>query len=497
MGLSFAIVMLASSIGSASASAVSRPPGGEINGGKPVTLRVDLWQFTPTLNTTKTVENPTVVRSSQIIANNFEKLYPNVKIVWIRGLDTMNQSALQSYYTTKIAAGDAPDIGFSWGASFTNNGWYEPLQNYLKQQDPFLKNKASWQSEFPSYLWKASTQQDSAGNTISIPFDLNPGPPTAIYYNKSILSKEHMAPPRNYDQFITDIRRLNAAGYIGIRPWTGMNEIYNWMYQFNLGPYYVQKDVLPVMRISPNVAMTQNQTLQAVKEGLFSPVLHAYARDFMQKFKEYFQLAPKGWQSTTAGTFQNEWDQGKIAMQEDGLWSLQGYASDTKRTFPFGLVPSPPITNDRYASPVQWTKSGPYQPASQMFFNIIKPSVEKNPGTLQAAVRFLEYFTAPQNLSLMINETGAGIGAAYGVPIPPVLKGWLLQSFPKTPLNGWAQPFDSQGGTDWVNYTQGWIDGKISNAAYYRDYDKLMAASADRTIAQLKINTKGWKIVLK
>jgi hypothetical protein len=479
-------------------SSTSSPPGGQINGGKPVTLSVDLQALDPTINQKKTAENSDVFSSPQIIANNFHKLYPNVTIVWDRALGALDTSAAkQSYLIAHFDAGDGPDIGFTWGTTYAGDGYYESLNSILNQPDPFLAHDAKWKSEFPSYFWDSSVVSESSGKIVAIPVTASPGPPTAIYYNKAILKKEGMTPPKSYNVFLQDIKKLNKAGYVGLMPWLGEKEIYGWIFGFNVGPYYVEKNVLPAMGLPANATMNTTQQIQATLAGLYSPVLHAYARSLMQEFKQYFQLAPKGWANITDSAQTQLWDSGKIAFKEDGTWVMSSYLSNPDAKFPLGFIPPPPITNDKYASPVQWTKIGPYKPTVSIDYNIFRPSVTRHPGTLQAAVRFLQYLTEPSNLSLVVDEYGGALGAAYGVTVPQDLKQWLDQPFPKTPTNSWPESFNATGQSKWEIDTTAWVDGLISNAQYYKDYDNLMVTSAYQQIKAEKINTKGWHIVLK
>ena len=57
---------------------------GVLYDGKPITIRVDLNNYTPTVNTEATEEDPDVFLSSGVIAEEFTKMFPNVTIEWER-----------------------------------------------------------------------------------------------------------------------------------------------------------------------------------------------------------------------------------------------------------------------------------------------------------------------------------------------------------------------------------------------------------------------------
>ncbi|QGQ94097.1 extracellular solute-binding protein [Paenibacillus psychroresistens] len=469
-----------------------------LNEGKPITLKVDLHNYTPTLNTTKTKENPTVRVASQKIADAFTKLYPNVTIEWVRDLDKMDTAAKASFYRAKLASGDAPDIGFTLN-QFLNDSYYLPLDSALDQSNIFVKDNQHWKDQFPEYLLNDKTVvngiMDGKNQAVAIPLTLFSGPPTAIYYNKDIFTKESLQEPKSFNEFLDDVKLLNDKGYTGFVPWTAIKAIYNWAFQFNLGPYYTKKNVFDKADYNKDGNFDSVEVVRATKEGLFSPVLHDYARDLNQNFKKMFQLAPANWETTD---FTKSWTDGKVAMKEDGTWSIAPENANTDRKFEFSLFPPLTLTEkeSKFVAPVEFTEEGPYQPAPAVALNILKKSVEDH-GTEQVAVRFLQFITVPDNLSLIVDEDQTALGAVKGVPVPASLQDWIKRPFPKTPALPWSVSLDSEANTQWVQYTKAWIDGKLTDDQYYTKLDDLTNKSADRTIQAQKIDTTGWNMVIK
>jgi len=464
-----------------------------ISGGEPVTLKVDLWLFTPTVNEARTKENPEKRVAGQIIADKFMKLYPNVTIEWVRGMNKKDQAALATYYTTHFSSGDAPDIGMSWNL-FAEEGWYLPLDRYLAEPNPFVSGNRTWKDQFPGYLWTKNWVASKVdGKTLStgIPISLYSGPATAIYYNKEIFSKEGIEMPTTYLEFIRTAEELNGKGYIGLHPWTALNQIYSWAFSFNLGPYYFEKNVAGRLKSDDNGNIANEEMMRSVKEGMLSPVRHAYARELYANFKKFFEASPPNWEYTD---FSKSWAEGKVAMFEDGTWLLNVEHGNPERNFEFGMFPPIPLSEEQspYVSAPSYTKSGPYEPEPSVTLNILRPSVERR-GTEEASVRFLQFLTVPENLSLLIQEDQTSIGAVEGVPVPPLLEEWISRPFPITPAYIWPTGLDTESFDQWNQYTSAWVNGKLSDEIYFAAIEEIQSKAADRIIQANNIDTSGWK----
>ena len=73
--------------------------------------------------------------------------------------------------------------------------------------------------------------------------------------------------------------------------------------------------------------------------------------------------------------------------------------------------------------------------------NIMKPAVEGKPEVLEAAVKFLQYFSQPDYIGLYAEEWGSSLPATKNSTYSPLLNEWMAQSFPKTPKTSWPQAF--------------------------------------------------------
>ena len=119
--------------------------GGGADGNK-IKLLVDLHGWTPTINTTATASTPEVFNSPRYIAAAFEKLYPEVKIEWVRNKNINSSDAqgeMSSYFVNAIARGNCPVIAFTWGTTFQDRDYYVDLTEYLNQPNPFEEKAES------------------------------------------------------------------------------------------------------------------------------------------------------------------------------------------------------------------------------------------------------------------------------------------------------------------------------------------------------------------
>lgn len=460
-------------------------------GGQPVALKVDLWMFTPTIDAARTKTNPEKRVAGQEIADKFMKLYPNVTIEWVRGMNKQDQAELASYYTTHFSSGDAPDIGMSWNF-FTEENWYLPLDRYLDEPNPYVAGNRKWSEQFPSYLWENNLVTSPIdGTSTGIPISLYSGPATAIFYNKAIFAKEGLPIPESYLELIKTAELLNGKGYIGLHPWTAQNQIYSWAFIFNLGPYYFEKNVAGKLKQDAKGHIANEELMRGIKAGLLSPARHAYARELYVNFKKLFDVSPPNWEYTD---FSKPWAEGKVAMFEDGTWLLNTEESNKERGFEFGMLPPIPLSVEEspYVSAPKYTDSGPYQPEPSVTLNILRPSVERH-GTEEAAVRFLQFLTAPENISLLIQEDQTSIGAVEGVPVPELLQDWISRPFPITPISSWPTGLDAESYDQWNQYTSAWVNGKLDDETYFAAIDELQSKAADRIIQLNNIDTSGWQ----
>ena len=463
---------------------------GVLYDGKPITIRVDLNNYTPTVNTEATEEDPDVFLSSGVIAEEFTKMFPNVTIEWER----TKGSDWPYWMTTQVAADAAPDIVFLHGAQHADRGWFYRLNELLDEKNVFVDKYDSWKAMFPDYVWDSYMTTDAAGNILAVPYTLYAGTATAYYYNKSIFKELNITPPTEWNDFISICKKINKAGYISVAPWSANKTISTdvWDIQFSLGPSYASK-IIDVWDLDKNGSMSQNELLRAAYKGEFYAKNNKAVLDMYSKVKEkYTDVLQTGAASTD---YEALWNQGKVAMMEDGLWRYPTELSNTKRDFEFGIIPVPVATGQtsQYAADVEYGK-GPYQPPICTSLNIVKSAVDKKgEGAKEVCARYLQWITKPENLDMVVLEShGDGIGAVYGTQIPPELNEWFQSSFPKISNCQWVTGFTNDSQRKMSKQLEMWIRGMIDDQTFLEGYDAELKSGMETLIKALNIDTTGW-----
>ncbi|THF84101.1 ABC transporter substrate-binding protein [Cohnella fermenti] len=491
---------------SAAASTAAASADGEgiqpINDGKPVKLVVNLGEYNPSLNEEATAEQPVVFRSTQLLADKFMELHPNVTIEWDRSSPASGSDYIEGinqWMTPRLAAGTAMDVAsnLAGAAVFGNNGWFLDLESYLDQPNPYAEGNGKWSELWPDYQWSASGVKNIKGETLGLPFMVSAGPPTAYYYNKEIFAELNLETPKTWEEFINVSKTINDAGYIAVAPFPGNKsmDLQVWDTQFSLGPAFGLA-IMDEIDTNKDGALDSLERLQAVKEGYYDPSKHDNAMEIWRQVKrKYTEVLQKGYESTD---YEPLWQEGKVAMLEDGLWRLPNELANTKRTFDFGMIPPPVITKETtpLVGDISFTEKGPYQPAPANYFSVLSSSVEAHgPGTKEAAIAFIQFLSVPENMSLIVLEKkGAVLGSVRGVAVPPELDDWLNNSFPILPNISWLPASEPEGRKNANKTFEQWMKNMISDDEFAEQLNKYSQQDADQVIKSQNIDTSGWNL---
>lgn len=483
------------------AQAEITPP--TINNGEPVTLRVQMGSFNPTLNTEPTAEQPNVLLSTQRIADEFMKLHPNVTIEWDRSEPTEpTEASIAQMIVTQLAAGTAADImnNVFGAAVYSDREWFMVLNDVIKTPNEYVEGNESWADQFPSYVWNEITITDPKGRILSVPYTSYTGPPTAYYYNVDLFKELGVEVPTDWEEFLAAAKVFNDAGYVGIAPEPG-NKLLNvrvWDIQFSLGPVYGGK-LMDVIDYDKSGKVDPQENIRAIKEGYFDTLRHDYAKEIWQQVKrKYTECLQEGYENID---YEPLWNEGKVAMLEAGIWRLPDENANTERKFEFSLFPAPIITEttSQNVAKVEYTEKGPYHPKLGGGFNIIEPSIQAHggEGVREAAVAFIKYMCVPENISqLMIERRGAELGVVKGCAIAPDINSWLSNSFPILPGADWniADFVISEARDEQNRLFEQWVKGMIEDDEFYTQLDAVTQKGTDDYITKTEIDTTGWNI---
>lgn len=466
-------------------------------GSDTVTLLIDMHGWGPTLNTTPTPENPKVVRTPQLVADEFMKLYPNVKIKWVRN---KNVSALEEemsqWFTTQISTGNCPTIAYSWGTKFQYNDWYVDLTEYLEKPNPYVSGNEKWKDLFEGYLFENAEIKGINGSIYAVPVFLYVGPATGWFYNKKVFEDAGITTtPKTWKEFLNTISAVKSSSFEGTAaaPWSYFSSLQldQWAMLSSLGPSFASY-IFEETDYDGNGIVSEVEQLHATLEGKYSPVEHQYARDLYSELRKYYkEVLDSGWLTTDYLTM---WQNGNVAMLEDGTWRLIDEKNARNRDFETGMFTSPIISNDSYdyLPEIEYTEKGPYQPGVDFQLNIMQPAVEGKPEVLDAAVKFLQFLTQPEYLSIYAEEWGADLPATKDSTYSPLLNEWMEMQFPKTRNTAWPQAFVTEYNSKLNRLFAEWLNGRKSNAQFYAAVDEYQKAGANEAIKKMGINTAGW-----
>ena len=472
-----------------------------INDGNPITLTINAAALLPSLNDVPTAEEPDVFKSMQTLADEFMKIHPNVTIEWDRSAPaSSNEDALWEYITTQVASGSAPIISgaFSGAAHMADRDLVFDLTEALETPNTYVEGSPVWKSLFPDYMWTTNVVRSAKGQLLSLPVMTYTGPATAYYYNKDIFEEVGVEVPQTWEELFTVTQKINEAGYIGFGVVSNVNiDTRTWDNQFSLGVPYAL-NIKDKVDYNGDGDLAAEEMIRGIKEGYFSPTKHEYAREiYQQMLRKFTEMYPEGYETTD---FESLWNEGKVGIIEALTARLPSENSNTERDFEFGLFPAPVITSDtsEYVAEIEYTEVGPYRPAPAVFYSILKPAVElAGDGAFDAAVEFLKFITAPDNLSMMVLEKkGAYLGAVKGCAVPPELNDWFNNSFPILPNFQWnVGDYLSTESRERANaLMEMWYKGMVTDEEFYEQFEAEVQKGTDEYIEAMGIDTTGWNI---
>lgn len=363
--------------------------------GEPYTLRVDLNTMMPSEDT----ENPDAKKAAQAIADEFSAMFPNVTIEW----DRTKGDDWAYWMTTQLAANTAPDICFLQGSQYGGRGWFMPLNDELEKPNKFVENNSRWKDQFPDYVWGNYLVSDAADNIVAVPLTIYPGTATAYYYNKEIFDKLNLQVPTEWKDFVEICKKINKAGYVAVASWKDNKSVSTgvWDIQFSLGPTfsYALKDKWDNDK---DGNMSQSELLKAAYKGVFDLSDNSGGMAMYDLVKEkYTDVLQTG---ASATDYESLWNQGKVAMMEDGLWRLPEENANTERNFDYGMFPVPVATSKTSSHAADVTRGeGAFNPPICESYQIVKKTVEaKGEGAKEVCVRFLQWLCFADNLNLLI-----------------------------------------------------------------------------------------------
>jgi len=356
------------------------------------------------------------------VAAEFEKLYPDTRIT-LRSVP-----GVREWLVTQLASEQAPDIvnvnvEDVW--QDTQKGWYIPLDRYLEQPNPLVKEGEPGSSQWwDMFKYQAVTRGKAApdGRQYCLSLDMVE---TGIYYNKDMFREIGVEVPETWAEFIEIQKKIKAAGKVPFLTVTG--PLGDWGVDLVFDQLYYE--------ILPGIDLVQDPVREQYLEGYldYDEICFLHSKGFFTRrdprytalwktLKDWRQYWNKDLSATDRmRLFVNQ----EGAMMWEGSWCVQKLARDPEIDFDWGVFYLPPITKEtcKYACGVDMCVIGgvamQYEVTNSAISDTGDPETSER---LQRVIQFLQFLTLPRNTDRVVNETLAFLPNIVGVPVHPELQ---------------------------------------------------------------------------
>ena len=350
----------------------------------------------------------------QVMIDDFQKTYPNLKVKWTK----YSTDELKQALRVASAAGKMSDTWFNWGGSLASP--YEEGGHALELTPELMAQYGVDKNIVPTALDLARNK----GKLYGIPVWVRP---MTIFYKKSLFDKYGVSEPKTFDDLEKACATLKSKGIIpfavgGKFSWMTMRTT-DFLIEHFAGPAMHDKlFALEASYDSPEVIKAFSKLKEWVTKGYFNDGFISLDPD---------QALPLLFQNKAAMIFQGPWieDQNIIKSHQDPNDYVPIVAPSDQK----------PVRVSGFQEQLQfWTKS--------------------NPDEQKAALLFASFITTPEVAKRHVGEFGSpsavvGVLPPAGHPITTKMVNWLQgevqlylptdQALPQELVNAFFQAQDS------------------------------------------------------
>jgi raffinose/stachyose/melibiose transport system substrate-binding protein len=372
------------------------------------------------------------------------------------------------------------------------------LDPYYAQPDPFVPGNKHWKDLWSSYVYK-NLALDNHQRRFYIPISgAYPGLLVGIMANVDLLRKAGVGRevPTEWNDWMKQLATLKAKGYNAVAGEASHSgaEAASWPLWSELWPAYmghVYSKVVPGGNPATTSA-TQLQIAKAVKRGVIStadPMFQALLR----QVKRYMSYWIPGWQTAD---IESLWTQGKLAERQAGIWDLLSELSDPNRHFKLSMnIPPIPTTKSdpRVMNPLGRLPTGlaartaRVGPGNGNVFALIARSIQRDHNEA-AAIKWLQYISAPQQDEFIVNEHPDNIPATLGTHMAPIYEALNNVPVPDYKSLGSTYPFGmtAEATPDMERELAVWVTGHESDKTFFAHIEHIIMQSATTYLANAK-----------
>lgn len=379
----------------------------------------DIGNFNSTPLMTQSEANPFPYNTLETLASEWEALNPGYDIQINKSSSNGDRSILVPQLNNKTA----PDITYQNGTVVNmdlGKDYYVTLNDYLELPNPYIDGNEHWKDVYiPQEL---AQNMASDGNFYTITLEKIP---VGIIYNKAIFEEAGIIDaPETYAELLDDMNSIKTN-----TDKEAYSTTYTW-YDIVLETAMFSDILTTADVLTVNGKVDTEEFVRAYDMGLWNPTLNALGDDATLENNRYYEYInvtkmkteyyPENWQSYDAHTnFVN----GNIAMVEVTGREIRKLMINKNIDFDWDVMPFPDLTTEttQYASAS--SIRGVAGLATPWF--ITNSAVEK--GTVDGAVDFLMFLTAPENNNRLIGDLQGGIplNPAEDTAIAPYLQNLL------------------------------------------------------------------------
>ena len=430
--------------------------------------------------------NPASKAAFEQLLSSYKEANPDVEVDLIPYMGG-SQSDYYAWLTTRIAAGDEPDVGWShWYDRNARSERWLPLNEYLEGPNEYIPAGQPGHDRWMDIFDEGVMAQIRHGNGNWYQLNTN-WVETGLYLNEDILTSRGLPVEwNNWSEFVDTCKALRADGIqpLGVFSSVGWST-YQWLdtvlisaaFQDSLEKWQLPEYSNPFMTARQ---LTLEEISKAVHEGEYN-VNNPRFDTFLDLTEEVVtNCIVEGFTGIPdLDTILNLFLSGETAMAWLGTWNAVAVQDGAK--FNFRSTFYPPFTSDNspYVSdPIMYRVGGPSS-SGQVGLSI--STVDR--GTVDAAIDFAKFYTAPANYQAVANSDQGMLTVINGVESPDVAKGFIAIS--KLPERGITDAVSRFGGEEFGTphnrMMQSFMMGDISRDELKEDYQKLL----DKTVKKL------------